>query len=155
MLEDSNVLPYKSNSISMWSFYSRHHLCHSRDYQGFDKELFYWPHSSYLRLMSCYVNLQQPNADDLRLTTSSLSDMFSKPIIYYTAWRDNFLKLNTTKCELLISSNAPLSQDLSQIKFPLDSETCRCLGFWWTSNLSPKVYALTTTWPMLEGAFSP
>ena len=77
------------------------------------------------------------HADDLRSTTSNTYDLHFQASTILNFTRNNFLKLNSSKCELLISSMSP-----NDVKFPLDlkpSNACRCLGFWWTPTLSPKV----------------
>ena len=52
----------------------------------------------------------------------------------------NFLKLNTSKCELLISSVSNSQPEVNNPPFSLKpSTTSKCLETWWSPNLSPKV----------------
>ena len=52
----------------------------------------------------------------------------------------NFLKLNTSKCELLLSHISNSQPDVSDIPFSLPASTAtKCLETRWTPNLSPKI----------------
>ena len=73
------------------------------------------------------------HADDLRSTTSNVADLHFQANTILKFARTNHLKLNSSLFLLPLQFQAQ--------SFPLDlkpSDTCRCLGFWWTPTLSPK-----------------
>ena len=53
---------------------------------------------------------------------------------------NDYLKLNISKCEFLLSHVSNSQPDVSDIPFSLPASTAaKCLETWWTPNLSPKI----------------
>ena len=76
------------------------------------------------------------HADDLRSITSTTDALHA----WVRSVDSNFLKLNTSKCELLISSVSNSQPEVNNPPFSLKpSTTSKCLETWWSPNLSPKV----------------
>jgi len=80
------------------------------------------------------------HADDLRSITSAKDALHAQAETIVNFVNDNFLKLNTSKCELLLSHVSNSQLDVSDIPFYLPASTAtKCLETWWTPNLSPKI----------------
>ena len=80
------------------------------------------------------------HADDIRTTTSAISDLSYQARFILEYAHQNFLKLNASKCELLILGPSKETEELLQ-DLPFDitpSDSCSCLGVWWSPDLSPK-----------------
>ena len=80
------------------------------------------------------------HADDLRSITSTTDALHAQAEVIVQFVDSNFLKLNTSKCELLISSVSNSQPEVNNPPFSLKpSTTSKCLETWWSPNLSPKV----------------
>ena len=76
-------------------------------------------------------------ADDLRSTTSNVADLQFQA---NTILRTNHLKLNSSKCELLVSSTSVISSDVSS-----HSNLWTIADVWVSGGLQPKKCQLTIT----------
>ena len=75
---------------------------------------------------------------DLRSITSAKDALHAQAETIVNFVNDN-LKLNTSKCEFLLSHISNSQPDVSDIHFSLSASTAtKCLETWWTPNLSPK-----------------
>ena len=80
------------------------------------------------------------HADDLRSITSTMDALHAQAEVIVQFVDSNFLKLNTSKCELLISSVSNSQPEVNNPPFSLKpSTTSKRLETWWSPNLSPKV----------------
>ena len=80
------------------------------------------------------------HADDLQSITSTTDALHAQAEVIVQFVNSNFLKLNTSKCELLISSVSNSQPEVNNPPFSLKpSTTSKCLETWWSPNLSPKV----------------
>ena len=85
------------------------------------------------------------HADDIRTLASSLSSMEAQVAVVSRFTTENFLKLNESKCEIIIfrksTSRAPSpincasDSDVGTCSFPIKEEG-KCLGYVWRPNLS-------------------
>ena len=76
---------------------------------------------------------------DLRSITSAKDALHAQAETIVNFVNDN-LKLNTSKCEFLLSHVSTSQPDVSDIPVSLPaSKAAKCLETWWTPNLSPKI----------------
>ena len=77
------------------------------------------------------------HADDIRTLASSVSSMAEQVAMVQTFARENLLKLNAQKCEIVVLSRNQTNQ------FPecsIDGEVIpasdvrKCLGYWWRGD---------------------
>ena len=78
------------------------------------------------------------HADDIRTLSTNLTDCRAQISSVSSFTTQRGLTLSTEKGEAIISPSAPANKSYIQvddIKIPI-SHSARCLGAWWTSNLS-------------------
>ena len=80
------------------------------------------------------------HADDIRSLTCEPQSSSTQATIIDEFLAENFLQINTQKCELVLHSHGSAPKD---VKVEVGSTTLKpttaskCLGVWWTSDLSP------------------
>ena len=79
------------------------------------------------------------HADDIRSVSNSITDLQKQGEIIEQFTKDNALKLNVAKTEVIKVSANVFSSEQVQITGQLISTqpTAKCLGYWWHTNLSP------------------
>ena len=94
------------------------------------------------------------HADDIRTLSTNLTDCRAQISSVSSFATQRGLTLSTEKCEAIISPSAPANKSYIQvedIKIPI-SHSARCLGAWWTSNLSSSKW-ITVNINKARGAF--
>ena len=94
------------------------------------------------------------HADDIRTLSTNLIDCRAQISSVSSFATQRGLTLSTEKCEAIIAPSAPANKSCIQvdnIKIPI-SHSARCLGAWWTSNLSSSKW-ITVNINKARGAF--
>ena len=80
------------------------------------------------------------HADDLRSLTCDPQSSRQQAQIINEFLAENFLQLNTNKCELVVHTHGvqsnSISVDVGHVSLK-PSKAAKCLGIWWTPDLSP------------------
>ena len=92
------------------------------------------------------------HADDIRTLSTNLTDCRAQISSASSFATQRGLTLSTEKCEAIIAPSPPASYiQVDDIKIPI-SHSARCLGAWWTSNLSSYKW-ITVNINKARGAF--